>query len=150
MIPTRIYFKSSCALSPVSLAGVLLPGGLGHTVQSLLQEVLPEGLSHLSQRIHCRRSDQLINMQEPGQSECARWQNWKKSNRLLARLEGREPLTGVARLAVDALLGSVADGPVSVHEEAVTQRVTEPLHGWRDAATGRQAGLAGAAQEHPL
>lgn len=74
----------------------------------------------------------------------------KKSNRLLARLEGREPLTGVARLAVDALLGSVADGPVSVHEEAVTQRVTEPLHGWRDAATGRQAGLAGAAQEHPL
>lgn len=78
MIPTRIYFKSSCALSPVSLAGVLLPGGLGHTVQSLLQEVLPEGLSHLSQRIHCRRSDQLINMQEPGQSECARWQNWKK------------------------------------------------------------------------
>lgn len=78
MIPTGIYFRSSCALSPVSLAGVLLPGGLRHTVQSLLQEVLPEGLSHLSQRIHCRRSDQLINMQEPGQSECARWQTWEK------------------------------------------------------------------------
>lgn len=63
---------------------------------------------------------------------------------------GAKPLTGVARLAVDALLGSVADGPVSVHEEAVTQRVAEPLHGGRHAATGRQAGLAGAAQKHPL
>lgn len=66
---------------------------------------------------------------------------------LAARLE---PPTGVARLAVDALLGSVADGPVSVHEEAVTQRVAEPLHGRRDAAAGRQAGLAGATQKHPL
>lgn len=130
-------------LSPVPLAGALLPRGLSHAVQSLLQQVLPEGLSHLSQRIHCRRSDNIIDMQQPGGSG-----GGSSSCRDLGA--GEEPLTGVARLAVDALLGGVADGPVSVHEEAVTQRVAEPLHGRRDAAAGRQAGLAGAAQEHPL
>ncbi len=32
----------------------------------------------------------------------------------------------------------------------MTQRVTQPLHGRRDAATGRQTGLPSAAQEHSL
>lgn len=59
-------------------------------------------------------------------------------------------LTGIASLAVDAFLGSAANGPVPVHKEAVAQRVAQPLHGRRDAAAGRQAGLPGAAQEHTL
>lgn len=45
-------------------------------------------------------------------------------------------LTSVARLAVDALFRDAANGPVPVHKEAVAERVTEPLHGWRHAAAG--------------
>ena len=60
------------------------------------------------------------------------------------------PLTGVAGLAVDALLGGAAHGPVPVHKEAVSQWVTEPLHGGGHAATGRQTRLPCTAQEHTL
>lgn len=59
-------------------------------------------------------------------------------------------LTSVSSLAVDAFFRSAANGPVPVHKEAVTQWVTKPLHSWRHTATGRQARLAGAAQEHTL
>ena len=60
------------------------------------------------------------------------------------------PLTGVAGLTVDALLWGAAHGPVPVHKEAVSQRVTEPLHGGGHASTGRQTRLPCAAQEHAL
>lgn len=38
--------------SPLALARVFLSTGLGHTVQSFLQEVFSECLGHLGQRIH--------------------------------------------------------------------------------------------------
>lgn len=41
---------------PLALAGTFLSVRLGDTVQSLLQEVLSERLSHLGQRIHCKRT----------------------------------------------------------------------------------------------
>lgn len=59
-------------------------------------------------------------------------------------------LTCVPCLAVDAIFGGAADGPVPVHKEAVAQRVTEPLHGRGDTATGGETRLAGTAQEHTL
>lgn len=37
---------------PLSLVGALVSPGLGDAVQGLLQQVLPESLSHLSQGIH--------------------------------------------------------------------------------------------------
>lgn len=78
--PGESHFESGCVLSPVSLAGALLPRGLSHAVQSLLQQVLPEGLSHLRQRIHCGRSDELISMQHPGVRKCFKIEQKKKRN----------------------------------------------------------------------
>lgn len=59
-------------------------------------------------------------------------------------------LTRVASLAVYAFFWDVANGPVPIHKEAVAERVTEPLHSRRHASAGRQADLAGAAQENAL
>lgn len=58
--------------------------------------------------------------------------------------------TCISSLAIDAFLRGAADSPVPVHKEAVTQWMTEPLHGRGHAATGRQACLPGTAQEHTL
>lgn len=50
--------------SPVALVVVFIPTRLSHAVEGLLQEVLPERLSHLGQRIHCNRS-RGINPPQP-------------------------------------------------------------------------------------
>lgn len=59
-------------------------------------------------------------------------------------------LTSIASLTVYAFFGNVANSPVSIHKEAVTEWVAEPLHSRRHAPAGRQAYLAGAAQENTL
>ncbi|TNN66113.1 hypothetical protein EYF80_023591 [Liparis tanakae] len=106
-----------------------------HHVQSLLQEMLPEGLGHLGQRIHWKRTNRPVTTA----SLCT------YPTGLCVRT-----LTGVASLAVDAFFRNAANSPIPVHEEAVTEWVAQPLHRRRHTAAGRQARLAGAAQEHAL
>lgn len=58
----HINLDACFVFSPLALAGVFLSTRLGHTVQSLLQEVFSECLSHLGQRIHCKSTNKpLIN-----------------------------------------------------------------------------------------
>lgn len=59
-------------------------------------------------------------------------------------------LTWVSCLAVDALFRGAAYGPVLIHKETMTQRVTQPLHGRRDTAAWWETSLPSAAQEHSL
>lgn len=44
-------------------------------------------------------------------------------------------LTSIASLTVDAIFWGAANGPISVHKEAMTKWVTEPLHSRRHTAT---------------
>lgn len=132
-------------VSPFALAGAFISARLSHAVEGLLQEVFPERLGHLSQGIHCNRTRGINAVIARPRSE----------ERVVAR--GRDPLdvlcsvlTGIASVTVNALFGNVANGPVSVHKEAVAERVTQPLHSRWHAPAGRQAHLAGAAQENAL
>lgn len=59
-------------------------------------------------------------------------------------------LTCVSSLAIDAFFRDAAYRPVTVHKEAMTQRVAEPLHGRRNTATGGQTSLPSTTQKATL
>lgn len=109
--------------------------------------MLAERLGHLSQRVNYRQTQKHTRV-SPGNH----YQEYINKH----MIQQKKPdfvcmaLTWVSRLAVYALFRGAANGPVLVHKETMTQRVTQPLHGRRDAATGRQTGLPSAAQEHSL
>lgn len=130
---------------PLSLIGALVSTWLSHAVQSLLQQVLPESLSHLSQRIHWNRT-QNINKSElwafiqyvltSQNSTATELQILGCYLILLQCMMKYKGLTHVSSLAIDALFRCAAYRPVSIYKEAMTQRVAEPLHGRRNTATG--------------
>lgn len=120
--------------SPLSLGSRTAGFGHGHAVQRFLQEVLTEELRHLSQRVHCGTE----RPSAPTPPSATKW--------------GAGALGGtwVTSGAVDGLPRDALDGPIPVHEEAVTQWVAEPLHGGGHSPTVGQGHAAGTAEEGAL
>lgn len=144
--------------SPLSLVGALVSTWLSDAVQSLLQQVLPESLSHLSQGIHWKQTQNItrsVSLYYMSTLHNTR-HHWAIHIRLLldffppqctTKYKG---FTCVSSLAIDALFRGAAYRPVPVYKEAMPQRVAEPLHGGRNAATGGQTGLSSTTQKATL